>query len=329
MSLKDFDAVDRKILAELDKNARVSYSELGKRIRVAKETVKYRIAQLQARGVIKGFYTVINFSRLGFSIYRIYLRLQDTTPEAEEEIIGYLLKSDSVAVAYRVNGPYHLALGIWARDQWEFGHFWTDFRGKFGSHFNSVHISVMTEYSEFSRPYLFPSRSTEKAVFTTITRARPEKVDALDFQLLAFISNNARASLVDIAGELDVSVVTARYRLKNLVEKGAIVGFRPILDLQTLGQEYYKVDLWLRDFTRMEEIVRHVRAHPNTAYAERTLISGDVEFDLEIGGFDHFTAVMEDISRKFPGAIRDYTYYSLVKNYKFSYVPVFGQGKER
>ena len=44
MSLEDLDLIDRKILAELDKNARISYSELGKKIRVAKETVKYRIA---------------------------------------------------------------------------------------------------------------------------------------------------------------------------------------------------------------------------------------------------------------------------------------------
>ena len=50
MSLDDLDSIDRKILTELDKNARISYSELGKRIRVAKETVKYRIAQLEKQG---------------------------------------------------------------------------------------------------------------------------------------------------------------------------------------------------------------------------------------------------------------------------------------
>ena len=47
MLLDTLDLTDRKILSELDKDARISYSELGKKIRVAKETVKYRITQLQ------------------------------------------------------------------------------------------------------------------------------------------------------------------------------------------------------------------------------------------------------------------------------------------
>src|SRR3989338_6125652 len=98
MSLEDLDLLDKKILAELDKNARVSYSELGKRIRIAKETVKYRMQLLEKKGIVQGYYAVIDFSKLGYTIYRLYLKLSGTTPEKEREITEYLTNSKQVAV---------------------------------------------------------------------------------------------------------------------------------------------------------------------------------------------------------------------------------------
>lgn len=321
MPLEDLDLTDRKILTELDKNARVSYSELGKRIRVAKETVKYRITQLEKRGIVSGYYTVVNFSRLGFTLYRLYLRLQNTRPKIEKEITGYLIQSKNVAVFYRITGPYHLALGIWARSSWEYEQFWSGFKLRFGEYFAQSHLSIMTEYLEFSRPYLLPSRETEKTIFPTISKAEPEKPDTLDFQLLAFLSNNARAPLVEMAKRLHTSLVTIRYRLKNLINKKIIIGFRPIFNLSALGRAYYKVDVWFQKFDRAKEVTQHILSHPAVAYTERTLISGDLEFDVEIENFEKFIEVMDSFREKFPEDIRDYSYYSLVKNYKTSYVP--------
>ncbi len=319
--MPELDLVDRKILSELDKDARISYSELGKRIRVAKETVKYRINHLQQRGIISGFYTVLNFSKLGFTMYRNYIRLQNTSPSIEEEINDYLANSKNVAIFYRTNGPFHIALAIWAKSLWEYEQFWLDFKNKFGEYLADYHLSVMVEYLEFTRLYLLPSQSNEKLTFTTIIKTEPERLDELDFKLLAFLSDNARASLVEIAKKLDISVVTARYRLKNLVNKKIIIGFRPIFNLRALGREYYKVDLWFRKFGRANEITQHILSHPDVIYTERSLITSDFEFDVEIENFEKFMEMMDSFKAKFPEDIRSYKYYSLVKNYKTNYAP--------
>ncbi len=321
MVLEELDSVDRKILIELDKNARISFSELGKRIRVAKETVKYRIRQLEKRNIIQGYYTVLNLSKLGQTLYRVYLRLQNTSPETESEIINYLVKSKNVSVLYRINGPFHLALGVWARDIWEYEEFWAGFKSNFGEYLSDCHASAVSEYLEFSRGYLSPNRTSDKEIFTTVTKSESEKLDETDIELLSFISNNARASLVEIAKQLKTSVVTVRYHLKNLINKKVVVGFRSVLNLSSLGMEYYKVDLWFRKFDRINEVRQNVISHPNIVYTETTLITSDFEFDLEVTSFSQFIEIMDSFRSKFPDDIKDYKYYSRIANYKTSYVP--------
>ncbi len=319
--LVEIDNIDRKILGELDKNSRISYSELGKRIRVAKETVKYRIQQLERKNIIRGYYAAINFSKLGFILYRLYLRLQNTSPKIEQEITNYLLQSKNVSVFYRTSGPFHLALGIWARSVWEYEQFWLDFKSKFNEYLISYSLSMMTEYLEFSRIYLLQSKQNEKITFPTITKTDVEKLNNIDLELLTFLSNKARASLVEISKKLNISIVTARYHLKDLINKKIIIGFRPIFNLNALGLEYYKVDLSFTKFDRAKEITQHILSHPNVAYTERTLVSSDLEFDVEIESFEKFIEMMDSFRAKFPNDIRDYEYYELIYNYKTNYIP--------
>ncbi|MEW5996383.1 MAG: Lrp/AsnC family transcriptional regulator [Candidatus Micrarchaeota archaeon] len=320
MKPENLDVTDRKILAELDQDARISYSELGKRIRVAKETVKYRMERLMKEGAIQGFYTAVDFSKLGFVVYRLYLRLRNTFPEIEQEIVKYLAESKNVSVLYRTNGPYHLAMGVWARDIWEYEKFWQDFKHRFGRYVSASHLALMSDYREFSRLYLSGGKA-EKKSFPVVTKSGKEKLDQLDFRLLTFLSGNARASIVEIAKKTGASIVTVRSRLKRLMDKKVIVGFRPMLNLNALGREYYKVDLWLSKFDKAEEIAGHILSNPNVIYAEKTLVTSDLEFDVEIENFDKFISLMDSFKAKFPEDVQDYSYYSLVKNYKTSFVP--------
>ena len=48
LNMLNIDAKDMKILHELDLNARSSNSEIGRRVRLSKEVVKYRIDRMMA-----------------------------------------------------------------------------------------------------------------------------------------------------------------------------------------------------------------------------------------------------------------------------------------
>ena len=64
---------DKKILTELEMNARITHSELGKKIRLSKQVVKYRIEKLEKEKYIQGVETVEN----NFKYLKLNLRYED------------------------------------------------------------------------------------------------------------------------------------------------------------------------------------------------------------------------------------------------------------
>lgn len=64
----NLDDVDWLILQELQEDARLSYSELGRRVSLSAPAVQERIRKLQESGVIKGYHVSIDLEKIGLPI---------------------------------------------------------------------------------------------------------------------------------------------------------------------------------------------------------------------------------------------------------------------
>lgn len=63
----ELDAYDRKILALLQENARLGFSEIGRRIHLTSPAVAERVRRLEEAGVIEGFGVRVNLRAIGYS----------------------------------------------------------------------------------------------------------------------------------------------------------------------------------------------------------------------------------------------------------------------
>ena len=70
------DERDRKILKELEEDARQTDSAIAKKIHLSKQVTNYRIQKMIESGVISNFYTVVNVGNLGLSTYYVFLQLE-------------------------------------------------------------------------------------------------------------------------------------------------------------------------------------------------------------------------------------------------------------
>src|SRR3989344_3406463 len=86
------DIKDKKILALLDRNARISITQIAKKARLNKDVVRYRINNLEKSKIITSYYTIISANRLGYAAYRIYFDFINLNPELEKKLIIYLNK---------------------------------------------------------------------------------------------------------------------------------------------------------------------------------------------------------------------------------------------
>jgi DNA-binding Lrp family transcriptional regulator len=63
---KMIDEIDKKILNELNANARLSFRDLAKILGVSVTTVSHRIKKMEDAGVIKGYIPLLNQKKVGY-----------------------------------------------------------------------------------------------------------------------------------------------------------------------------------------------------------------------------------------------------------------------
>ena len=89
--ISGLDAYDGRILAELQRDARITMAELGRRVHLSQPAVTERVRKLELNGVIKGYRAVVDQQRLGYGIraivrvgrveYARVVKLIEQTPE--------------------------------------------------------------------------------------------------------------------------------------------------------------------------------------------------------------------------------------------------------
>lgn len=87
----EYDLYDSRILAELQKDARITMAELGRRVHLSQPAVTERVRKLELNGVIKGYKAEVDYQRLGYGIramvrvgradYARVVKLIEQTPE--------------------------------------------------------------------------------------------------------------------------------------------------------------------------------------------------------------------------------------------------------
>jgi len=98
------DAVDIRILVELQEDARKSLREIAEKLGVAEGTVYNRINKLRRMGVIERFIPIINYSKLGFDLIVVI----GVTAEGGHliEVEELLANEPNVTAVYDVTGEF-------------------------------------------------------------------------------------------------------------------------------------------------------------------------------------------------------------------------------
>ncbi len=314
------DQKDRQIIFELDRNSRQSINELATITKLSRDVVSYRIKQLEKFEVIQKYIAVIDYGRFSYQFIRLYLRLQNTTPEIEESIAHFFVGERHCQIVYRSSGKHDLVIGFLVKSLVEYRQIHDLFLQKFRTHVAHQAMSIFLSYHHFCRNYLVDKKHQDHTVIITGNQ-EPFLYDEKDLLLLNIIKENARITLLDLARELKMTPAGVKYKLRNLEKQKVILGYKVLLDFSKLGYQYFKVDLELEDVTIIPSLDQYILQHPNAVYRDITLGGSDFEFDCEFKNDLEFYQFMDELKRLFPQKIRHYSFYQALKIYKYSYFP--------
>ena len=115
------DELDLRILSLLQGNARLSYREIARELKVAVGTVYNRIKRMEEEGVIRGFAPVLDYEKIGFGLTAVIgIKAQGKRiVEIEREIA----KSDRVMLVYDTTGEYDIFVVAKFRDRADMNRF--------------------------------------------------------------------------------------------------------------------------------------------------------------------------------------------------------------
>jgi len=322
--MEKLDLKDRKILYQLDLNCRQSNSQIGKKVGLSKQVVDYRIKRMEDIDIIKRYWTNIDSYKLGYEVYRYYIVFQNVDSRIKSEIIEYFANYGNMWVVDSAKGIYDLVLVIWVKNILKFYKFWDNANEKYGDYFAEKIFSIYLQASVFPLTYLLLDKfdKTDRDKYEQKVGGETAKIDYMDYRILSELAENARISLVELAETLQSSSQNISYRVKNLIKKGVIQGFKLGIDTKKIGYEHFKVDIWLKEPSKRRKIWNYIKYNPYVTFINTSAGYADIEIEFNIEDLDKLLQTIENISSEFPGVIRKYTYFSGVASpYRIRCIP--------
>lgn len=315
------DLKDRRILYELDLNSRATLNEIAKKVKLSKQVVDYRLKNLIQNKIINYFYAAINFTKLGYTQYKLYLKFQNVNLEKEKEIIYYWSNNPNSVWVGSCRGRYDLAVSILAKEINDFGDILHSFMSKYGLFVLEKDVLVTQKSPVFTRNYLTESKGKNK--FTYGGEIEHYELDPINEKILKTISNNARIPILEMMNQLNLTRDVITYRLKKLNKDKIISQYRVLINLDKINHKLYKIILRLHSLAPEKEnqLITYIASHSNGTQYLKLVGSWDAELEFEVENEEVLHSILLEIRQMFGEIIRDYETLQIHQEHKLNYCP--------
>ncbi len=321
---KPLDLKDRKILYELDINSRLPSSEIAKKTNLSKQVVGLRIKKLIREKTISSFYTVIDISKLGFTVHKNFLRLQNLDSSKEAELISFLKNHPDVVWIASCDGRFDLAFGTWAKDMAYLDRTLRELNRRFGEYIAERQIATIIRGEYFIRDYLIDKKEPS-AMRQSFFGAVPEPVELDDsnWRILLELGKNSRASYLEISKKAGISADAVSSRIKKLEKAGVIRHYNIVPNESNYPFLHYKVLIGFRNISedRENSLIEYCRINPNIVYIVKALGPWEFEIDMEVTTAAQFREIMMDLKTRFSDVIKDYSALHIYQVHKYNFCP--------
>ena len=315
------DERDRKILKELEEDARQTDSAIAKKIHLSKQVTNYRIQKMIESGVISNFYTVVNVGNLGLSTYYVFLQLEKINKEKEKKLLEKINSLDSIGWLVSCVGKWDIILNINEDSILNFEKTLNEIIKTCGKYLYEHKFTILSEAEHLGYKFLVEKRYS-KPIYQG-EREKIFKLDITDEKILRALSQDARIDLVSLSKKTKIAVHMLNYRLKKLIKKGVIEGFKPKLDINKLGYQWHLllIKLNITNEERKKELIGFCKIHKDIYYMTLTIGDYNLMLDVHIKSAEELKGILTEIRDKFQDIVKTYESVMISEEYKIDYIP--------
>lgn len=320
MSLK-FDLNDRKILHELDRNANIFPSELAKKVGISRQVAEYRIQKLVQQKTIYAFYTIIDTGKLGYTTFRVHIRLKNATEEQYSLFAKDLFHHYPAFWVGFVSGSFDIIADIFARNPNEFELIFKEVLQKNKEIIHSYETLTLLELDLYEYAY-FTENRTERTKTAILQTSERKEIDEYDQKILQLIKYNSRLPYEFTGKKVGLTRNAVKNRITRLEAKKIIAGYKMMIDFRHFEKHSYKIFIQYNNEKLEQEknLLHYLKAKAGDLATTRLL--GRWHLDIEI----HFQDAKElqqfiiEIRNKFP-IIENYEIVQVLEDYGIDFYP--------
>jgi Lrp/AsnC family transcriptional regulator, leucine-responsive regulatory protein len=271
------DLKDKKIIAELEMNARISFAALGKKVKLSKQVVKYRIQKLESENLIQGYNALIDITQLGETIYVIYLKLIQISSKQEREWMKTIDKNPNVLAVGKNAGHWDLTIAIRCTNNKELDEILKKITSGKSDKIKEKLVTSEIASSYFNTKLLFNGKEYESI---TSDAQNNISLDEKDKKIIHYLSDNCRISLLDLSDKIKMSPNGVKHKIKNLEKKKIIIGYKTKINYEKLEYLHFRVFLHLSKFTDelYNNIKSFLKSKGNIESVSRYMGYADIDF---------------------------------------------------
>lgn len=225
---------DLKLLAYLYHNAREPVTKIAKALHLSREQVNYKIQKFESQGLIKGYIPLIDYSRFGYSNQIILLlkflnksKIQNFKKKHEQDK-NRILHGEFLS-------HYDLFMVLVFKNEKERNDYVFSLTNQ---HNEITDYLILEPYHLENYPLKFTGISQKESHLLIEYKKPLIKIDEKEIKILKVLSKNAKARIIDIARETNLSAELIVYKLKRLKKEKIFLGARAYFSMQKLGYSY-------------------------------------------------------------------------------------------
>lgn len=149
--MSDIDTINRKILQELEKNGRISNSDLADKVGLSPSACLRRVQELERKGIIQGYRAIINRQATGTGVTAyVTVGLAQHQKKDQETFEKLINRAEEVRECHNVTGTIEYILRVEVADLEAYKRFHTDILGTVPK-VNSIVTHIVMESSKDMR----------------------------------------------------------------------------------------------------------------------------------------------------------------------------------
>jgi DNA-binding Lrp family transcriptional regulator len=317
------DVKDIKLLYYLSIDARISDTQLAKKITLSKNAVKYRVERLKKLGIIKQFSATINLGTLDLDTFTLLLKFNEDIYK-NQKIINFFKNHEFADWVAILSGDWDIFAEFVCKDLSHLFNIIDSIIKEFGSILNTYQLlfsrdTLRVEHliSEFYKKINLPSIPVKPR------RIEITKIDKTDKKILNLLAQNSSLSFHEIAYKLNLTLDIVRYRIKNLIKQQIIVKFFPEISLPKLGYTEYLYILKLKNipFETMVKLKQEITLNNNIEYAFFDKSSSCLAFVCAFKFPEQIDSLSRGLRAQFSSIIESQTYLIIKEQVLFNLFP--------